>query len=104
MQYRLAFDNNGYPLIYFFRNCKHAIRTLPLLMYDEHKPEDLDTDGEDHIADAIRYLCMERKIKPRVNVPADGYKKTPMAMYLDIPKEDIVARPKATRIEVINEN
>lgn len=102
MQYRLAFDNNGYPLIYFFKTCKHAIRTLPLLMYDEHKPEDLDTEGEDHIADAIRYLCMERKIEPRADVPADAYKKTPMAMYLDIPKENIIARPKATRIEVIN--
>ena len=50
--------------MYIFKNCKNTIRTLPLLMYDEHKPEDLDTTQEDHIADAIRYFCMARPIKP----------------------------------------
>jgi magnesium-transporting ATPase (P-type) len=30
----------------------------------EHKPEDLDTDGEDHIADEWRYFCMSRPIQP----------------------------------------
>ena len=101
MHYRLAFDENGYPMMYIFKNCKGTIRTLPLLMYDEHKPEDIDTEGEDHIADAIRYLCMSRPIKPRMSTPPDGYSETPMAMYLDIPKEDIIARPKKQRMEVI---
>lgn len=101
MHYRLAFDENGYPMMYIFKNCKGTIRTLPLLMYDEHKPEDIDTEGEDHIADAIRYLCMSRPIKPRMSAPPDGYSETPMAMYLDIPKEDIIARPTRQRMEVI---
>ena len=101
MHYRLAFDENGYPMMYIFKNCKGTIRTLPLLMYDEHKPEDIDTDGEDHIADAIRYLCMSRPIKPRMSAPPDGYSETPMAMYLDIPKEDIIAKPIKQRMEVI---
>ena len=48
MHYRFAFDANGYPMMYIFKNCKAFIRTIPLLMYDEHKVEDLDTDGEDH--------------------------------------------------------
>lgn len=48
MHYRFAFDENGYPMMYIFSNCKAFIRTIPLLLYDEHKPEDLDTDGEDH--------------------------------------------------------
>ena len=65
MHYRLAFDENGYPMMYIFKNCKGTIRTLPLLMYDEHKPEDLDTDLEDHILDSIRYFCMARPIAPR---------------------------------------
>lgn len=72
-----------------------------MLMYDDHKPEDIDTDGEDHIADAIRYLCMSRPIKPRMATPKDTYSETPMAMYLDIPREDIVAKPKIQRMEVI---
>jgi N12 class adenine-specific DNA methylase len=52
-------------MLYIFDNCKDAIRTLPLMMYDEHKPEDLDTDMEDHIADSLRYFCMMRPIAPR---------------------------------------
>lgn len=62
---RLKFDENGYAMLYIFENCKDAIRTLPLMMYDEHKPEDLDTDMEDHIADSLRYFCMMRPIAPR---------------------------------------
>ncbi|MBP3468262.1 MAG: hypothetical protein J6K26_01945 [Lachnospiraceae bacterium] len=101
MHYRLAFDDNGYPMMYVFRNCKGFIRTIPLLMYDDHKPEDVDTDGEDHIADAIRYLCMSRPIKPRMAAEPDRYRQTPQSMFLDIPKADITARPKRPRMEVI---
>lgn len=63
---RLKFNSKGEAMLYFFENCKHAIRTLPLMMYDEHKPEDLDTDLEDHIADSLRYFCMMRPIAPRI--------------------------------------
>ena len=103
--YRLAFDQNGFPMFYVFSNCKQFIRTIPLLQYDEHKPEDVDTDGEDHIADAWRYFLMSRPIKPRVAVMPDEYSKTPMAMFLDIPKEDIKAIPKRPRMrmEIIDE-
>ena len=65
---RFKFDKDGRAMLYIFSNCKHAIRTLPLMMYDEHKPEDLDTDLEDHIADMIRYFCMMRPIAPRIEV------------------------------------
>ena len=101
VHYRLAFDDNGFPMMYVFSNCKAFIRTIPLLQYDEHKPEDLDTDGEDHVADEVRYFCMSRPIKPRVAVQPDTYNETPMAMFLDIPKEDIktVRRP---RMEIID--
>lgn len=43
-----------------FDTCVELIRTLPSLVYDEHRVEDLDTDGEDHAADAIRYGIMSR--------------------------------------------
>ena len=62
--YRLRFDDNGYPMMYVFSSCTGFRRTIPGLMYDEHKVEDLDTDGEDHIADEWRYMCMSRPIKP----------------------------------------
>lgn len=62
--YRLQFDAEGRARMYVFDTCKAFIRTIPLLMYDEHKPEDLDTDGEDHVADEWRYMCMSRPIHP----------------------------------------
>lgn len=62
--YRLAFDADGYPMMYVFRNCEAFIRTVPMLEYDEHRVEDIDTTGEDHVADEWRYMCMARPIKP----------------------------------------
>ena len=64
VHYRLAFDGDGKPMVYFFNTCKHAIRTLPLLQYSKTCPEDLDTSQEDHFADSFRYFCMSRPIKP----------------------------------------
>lgn len=99
--YRLAFDENGYPMFYVFENCKHFIRTLPLLMYDDHKLEDLDTDGEDHIADAWRYMLMSRPIAPRMAPEKDEYLENPMFMYLDIKKSDLIPVRKRNRIETL---
>lgn len=54
-------EDSGYePLIYFFPNCSHIIRTLPVLQHDGRKPEDCDTDGEDHAPDSVRYGVMSR--------------------------------------------
>ena len=64
--YRLSFDEEGYPMVYFFNNCTAAIRTLPLLQFSDTVPEDLNTDQEDHFADSFRYFCMSRPIVPRV--------------------------------------
>lgn len=62
--YRLQFDQQGFARCYIFDTCKSFIRTLPTLRFDEVCPEDLDTTGEDHIADEWRYLCMARPIRP----------------------------------------
>ena len=101
MHYRLAFDENGFPMMYIFKNCKSFIRTIPLMMYDEHKPEDIDSDLEDHNLDSCRYFLMSRPIKPRMAVKPDKYNESPTAMFLDIPKENIVAKPKKSRMGVI---
>ena len=66
--YRLQFDENGYPRMYVFENCKAFIRTVPALLYSETQVEDLDTKMEDHVADEWRYMCMSRPIKPRREV------------------------------------
>lgn len=43
------------PKLRIFSDCKNLIRTLPFLITDKHNPEDVDSDGEDHAADALRY-------------------------------------------------
>ena len=65
---RLAFDEHGRPGMYVFSHCHGFRRTIPTLLYSETRPEDLDTDGEDHEADAWRYLCMANPIKAPVPV------------------------------------
>ncbi len=80
VHYRMAFDENGYSMFYVFNNCKDFIRTIPLLMYDEHKAEDLDTELEDHIADETRYMCMSRPITPRKPVVSKPLLADPLNM------------------------
>ena len=46
------------PGIKFFDTCENAIRTIPNLNRDRRRPEDVDTDGEDHAADSVRYFLM----------------------------------------------
>lgn len=66
VRYRMQFDEQGYPMMYVFTNCKHLIRTMPLQMYDEVKVEDLDTDLEDHLIDVVRYCANSRPIVPSI--------------------------------------
>ena len=63
---RLAFDARGVPMLYVFSTCRHFIRTLPALVYSQVDVEDVDTEGEDHIYDECRYVCMENHWSPPV--------------------------------------
>lgn len=102
VHYRLAFDENGYPMMYVFNTCKAFIRTVPSLVYDEYRVEDLDTEGEDHVADEVRYFCMARPIKPRRAAAKDTFTLSPQHMYLDINREDLAPPPvRGGRMEVI---
>ncbi len=47
-------------------NCINLIRTLPGLIHDTENVEDLDTDGEDHAADELRYALMSRPVIPEI--------------------------------------
>ena len=46
----------------FFRNCRNVIRCLPMVQYDEHKPNDVANEPHEltHAPDAIRYFCSGR--------------------------------------------
>lgn len=100
VHHRLAFDENGYPRLYVFKNCRAFIRTLPLLQYDRTRPEDLDTEGEDHVADEVRYFCMSRPIKPlagEITQPDLGH-----GLFLDVSPESIKGAPRP-RMEITYE-
>lgn len=62
--YRLQFDDEGYSRMYVFSNCTAFIRTIPLMMFSDSRPEDLNTELEDHVADEWRYMCMSRPVAP----------------------------------------
>ncbi|MGI5976169.1 MAG: phage terminase large subunit [Candidatus Limivicinus sp.] len=101
LHYRLAFDENGYPQMYIFKNCRAFIRTLPLLQYDRQRPEDLDSDGEDHIADETRYFLMSRPVKPRMNEPEEGGDR--LRLLLDIDSGTLPSVRAKQRMEIIND-
>ena len=51
---------DGKPWLTVSPECSYVIRTIPSLVSKDTKPEDVDTDGEDHAADALRYFVMAR--------------------------------------------
>ena len=59
---RLRFDPEGKPGIYIFSNCEDWLRTVPNLPYSTKKPEDVDTDAEDHCFDESKYFLMSRPV------------------------------------------
>ncbi|WP_111164249.1 terminase family protein [Rhizobium tubonense] len=69
MRARMKGDG-GRPMLYVFSTCKDFIRTVPSLQHDQDRPEDLDTDAEDHAADEARYGCMSRPFLPKKPDPA----------------------------------
>lgn len=56
-------------------DCVYAIRTIPSLVHDLNDPDDLDTAGDDHAADADRYGLMARptpsnyRFRPLPSIP-----------------------------------
>ena len=71
----LEVDKPLRPMLYVFNTCVDFIRTVPALQHDDRHPEDLDTDGEDHVADEARYACMSRPYiveAPEENPPKFG--------------------------------
>lgn len=88
VHYRLAFDEDGLPMIYFFDTCKNMIRTLPQLGYDPVRPEDVNTGQEDHLYDALKYFLMTNPIPVRQNEEPKRQEYSPLST------EKIVTYPR----------
>lgn len=59
------------PAIYFFENVRGIISRFPVLSRDSKKPDDVDTEQEDHDYDALRYRSSSVSIQPITSV---GYR------------------------------
>ena len=63
MHQYLYHDDKTQPKLKYFETCYDSIRTLPSLIHDKNKPEDLDSNGEDHTADRDRYFLQTIRSK-----------------------------------------
>lgn len=57
----LSLAPDGLPYLIIGEQCHELINTLPALVYDENKVDDVDSDGPDHWADALRYMIIHIK-------------------------------------------
>jgi hypothetical protein len=62
---RLKGNEDGDPMLFLFATGVHLIRTLPIMQHDKNNAEDMDTDGEDHAVDELRYACLSRPFLTR---------------------------------------
>jgi hypothetical protein len=61
MHRRLQVDDyTEEPRLVFFANCTNTIAQIPIIPLDKKNPEDVDTNAEDHLYDALRYGIMTR--------------------------------------------
>lgn len=89
----LSLAPDGLPYWQITEDCLNLVRTLPELVHDEHKVEDVDTESEDHAPDAARYQFKKLKwIDAKVggyvhNLPTTrGIRKT--AEFVNVDGED----------------
>jgi hypothetical protein len=75
----LAKQHDGTAGLRIFPACADLLRTLPELVYDQKRTEDLDTRGDDHLADALRYALMSRPRK----APPDPRSKAGVEAQID---------------------
>ena len=49
------------PGLFVFADCRHFIRTVPVLPRGAKDPDDVDPNAEDHVYDETRYRIMARR-------------------------------------------
>lgn len=49
------------PYMIFTNNCVESIRSIPELIHDDIRVEDVNSDSDDHLADALRYMTKALK-------------------------------------------
>ncbi len=57
--HHLRVRDDGLPRLLIYSTCTNLIRTLPEQLRSTSNPEDINTHGEDHAVDALRYLLFK---------------------------------------------
>jgi hypothetical protein len=70
--FRAKPDGSG-PWLTIDPSCTGLIRTIPMMIQDSHDPDDMDTTGQDHWCDALRYLLMSRASPTRLDKAPEPY-------------------------------
>lgn len=55
MHEALSLAPDDIPYVRVLENCRNLIRTLPALSYSDTKPEEIDSEAEDHAFDSVTY-------------------------------------------------
>lgn len=76
MRNRMKGDDDGKPMLYFFSTCVDSIRTIPALQHDELRPEDLNSQSEDHCFAAGTLVRTPMGDVPIEQLPSDGLVET----------------------------
>lgn len=86
------------PMLYISEACEHTIRCISSVQHDENRPEDLDTEGEDHAVDETRYAVNSRPLitQARKAALALQYPKRVGEMTFD----ELVKNNRKRRMEV----
>ena len=74
------------------RCCRWTRLTLPALQHDRSRPEDIDTTGNDHAADCLRYACTAWPITPQSRNSIKKKLKGPGFADLVDAAEDVLRR------------
>lgn len=80
------------PMLHVFETCPALIRELPSLVHDDKRPEDVNTKGSDHSADALRYALMalpNPRREPALRPQPDPRVRNPLGQ-LEPPDGDVL--------------
>ena len=79
MREYMADAPDGNPWWQIFDCCRHLIRTIPEMIFDEHNAEDIADGLDDHQCEAARYGLMSRPAKTRSTIKPKTKPYNPLA-------------------------
>ena len=80
-------------MLLVFDTCFDFLRTIPALTADPLNPNDVLKEGEDHVGDETRYMCMARPYKKEKPPKKPDFRDVQPLRFCDL-KEPVIERPR----------